>query len=139
MLTVLFEVENVLNNRPLCFVYDDDVSDVLTPNCLLHGRSLDRENKIVEKIDFGVMEGSDLWERKIALQNVVDNFWSVWYREYLRGLREQSCESFGRGAAVIKVGDVVVIGEGVVPRHRWRLGIVIELIKVMMGYFFLEK
>ena len=35
----------------------------------------------------------------------------------------------GRGAAVIKVYDVVVIGEDVVPRHRWRLGIVVELIK----------
>ena len=29
MLTALFEVENVLNNCPLCFVYDDDVSDVI--------------------------------------------------------------------------------------------------------------
>ena len=59
LLTVLFEVENVLNNRLLCFVYDDDddddndddddddVSDVLTPNSLLYGRNLDRENKIV--------------------------------------------------------------------------------------------
>ena len=59
LLTVLFEDENVLNNRLLCFVYDDDdddddnddddddVSDVLTPNSLLYGRNLDRENKIV--------------------------------------------------------------------------------------------
>ena len=39
LLTVLFEVENVLNNRPLCFVYDDEVSDVLTPNCSLYGRN----------------------------------------------------------------------------------------------------
>ena len=63
------------------------------------------------------------------LQNVVEHFWSVWHREYLSSLREQSCKSLGRGAAVIKVGDVVVIGEDVVPRQRWRLGIVIELIK----------
>ena len=117
LLTVLFEVENVLNNRPLCFVYDDDVSDILTPNCLLYGRNLDRENKIVEEIDFGVIEGSDLWERKVALQNVVKYFWSAWYREYLSSLREQSCKSLGKGAAVIKVGDVVVIGEDVVSRH----------------------
>ena len=27
LLTVLFEVENVLNNRLLCFVYDDDDDD----------------------------------------------------------------------------------------------------------------
>ena len=79
LLNVLFEVENVLNNHPLCFVYDDDddMSDVLTSNCLLYGRSLDRANKIVEEIDFEVMEDSDLWERKIALQNVVEHFWSI--------------------------------------------------------------
>ena len=34
--TVLFEIENVLNNRPLCFMYDDDMSEVLTPNSLLY-------------------------------------------------------------------------------------------------------
>ena len=118
LLTVLFEVENVLNNRPLCVVYDDDMSDVLTPNCLLYGRNLDPENKIVEEIDFGLIEGSDLRERKVALQNVVEHIWSVWYREYLSGLQEQSYKSLGRRAAVIKVGDVVVIGEDVVPRHR---------------------
>ena len=96
---------------------------------MLYGRNLDCENQIVEEIDFGVIEGSDLWERKIALKNIVEHCRSVWYREYLRGLREQSCQSLGRGAAVIKVGDDVVIGEDVVPRHRWRLGIVAELIK----------
>ena len=117
LLTVLFEVENVLNNRPLCVVYDDDMSDVLTPNCLLYGRNLDPENKIVEEIDFGVIEGSDLWEGKVALQNVVEHIWSVWYREYLSGLREQSCKSLGGGAAVVKVRDVVVIEEDEVPRH----------------------
>ena len=60
MLTVLFEVENVLNNCPLCFGHDDDVPDVLTPSCLFYGRNLDRENKIVEEIDFRVIEGCDL-------------------------------------------------------------------------------
>ena len=105
------------------------MSDVLTPNCLLNGRNLDRENKIAEEIDFGVIEGSDLWERKVTLQNVVGHFWSAWYREYLSGLREQSCKNLGRGVAVIKVGEFVVTGEDVVPRHRWRLGIVAELIK----------
>ena len=108
------------------------MSEVLTPNRLLYGRNLDRENKIVEEIDLGVIQGSDLWERKVALKNVVEHFWSVWYREYLRrGLREQSCN--GRGAAVIKIGDVVVIGEDLVSRHRWRLGIVVELIKSSDG------
>ena len=56
----MFEVENVLNTCPRCFVHDDDVPDVLTPSCLFYGRNLDRENKIVEEIDFRVIEGCDL-------------------------------------------------------------------------------
>ena len=67
LLAVLFEAENALNNRPLRFVYDDDVSDVLTANCLLYGRNLDRENKILEEIDFGVIECNRFWERKCVL------------------------------------------------------------------------
>ena len=49
----------------------------------------------MEEIDFGVIEGSDLWERQRGLQNLVEHFWSVWYREYFDGLQEQSCKSFG--------------------------------------------
>ena len=41
-------------------MHDDDVPDVLTPSCLFYGRNLDRENKIVEEIDFRVIEGCDL-------------------------------------------------------------------------------
>ena len=131
LLTVLFEVENVLNNRPLCFVYDDDKSEVLTPNCLLYGRNLLTCNKVVEEVELN--ENVDLWERKCTVQKVLEEFWLVWHREYLDGLREQSCKSLGRGATEIKVGDVVVIGEDVVPRHRWRLGIVVELLKSSDG------
>ena len=47
--TVLFEIENVLNNRPLCFMYDDDVSEVLTLNSLLYGRKLEFENKCFDE------------------------------------------------------------------------------------------
>ena len=101
----------------MCFAYDDDVSDIVAPDYLFYERNFDRKNKIVEEIDFGVIQGSDLWERKCALENVVEYFWSVLHREYLDGLREQCCKKFGRGAAVIKVGDVVVIGEDMVPKH----------------------
>ena len=66
LLTVLFEVENVLNNSSQWFAYhDDDVFAVLTSNCILYGRSL-----------------GDLWDRKISLQNVVEHFWLVLYQEY---------------------------------------------------------
>ena len=75
--TVLFEIENVLNNRPLCFMYDDDVSEVLTPNSLLYGRNLEFKNKCVDEEHFEVSEGNELWPRKYAVQKVVESFWLI--------------------------------------------------------------
>ena len=45
----------------------------------------------------------------------------------------RSCRKVGKGASKIRVGDVVVI-EDVVPRHRWKLGVVLELLKGSGGY-----
>ena len=38
LLTVIAEVEGVLNSRPLCYVYEDSVEEVLTPSHLMIGR-----------------------------------------------------------------------------------------------------
>ena len=43
------EIENVLNNRPTCFMYDDDVFEVLTLNSLLYGTKLELKNKCVDE------------------------------------------------------------------------------------------
>ena len=40
MQTVLFEVEMILNNRPLTYVYTDKIENALTPNNLLFSRIL---------------------------------------------------------------------------------------------------
>ena len=55
-------------------MYDDDVSDVLTPNCLLYGRMLEFENKCVDEGYFKVAKGNELWLRKCAVQKVVESF-----------------------------------------------------------------
>ena len=69
--------------------------------------------------DIEVAEGNELWLRKYAVQKAVESFWLMWHREYLNGLREiRSCRKAGKGASEIRVGDVVVIEEDVVPRHR---------------------
>ena len=46
---ILFEIENVLNDRPLYFMYDDDVSEALIPNSLLYGWNLEFENKCIDE------------------------------------------------------------------------------------------
>ena len=59
----------------------------------------------------------------------------MWHREHLDGLREiRSCRKVGKEASEIREGDVVMIEEDVVPRHTWRLGVVVELLKGSDGY-----
>ena len=58
----------------------------------------------------------------------------MWHQEYLYGLREiKSCRKVGKGASEIRVDDVVVIEEDV-PRHMWRLGVVVELLEGTNGF-----
>ena len=117
--TVLFEIENVLNNRPLCFMYDDDVFEVLTPNSLFYGRKLEFEIKCVEEEYFEVAEGNEVWLRKCVVQKVAESFWLIWHREYLDGLREiRKCRKVGKGSSEVRVSDVVMIEEDVVPRQK---------------------
>lgn len=56
-------------------------------------------------------------------------FLLAWYWQNFDGQQEQIHKSVTRGAAIIKDGDVVRIGQDLVPRHRWRLGIVIKITK----------
>ena len=56
------------------------------------------------------------------------------HQEYLYGLREiKSCGKVGKGTSEIRVHDVVVIEEDV-PRHMWRLGVVVELLEGTDGF-----
>ena len=62
MQTVLFEVEMILNNRPLTYVYTDKIENALTPNNLLFSRiltSTSDRNKTIQfstqlLINFGI-------------------------------------------------------------------------------------
>ena len=52
------------------------------------------------------------------VEKVVESFCLMWHREYLDGLREiTSCKKVGKRASEIRVGDVVVTEENIVPRQ----------------------
>ena len=38
--TIIIEIEAVINSRPLCYIYTDEVDEVLTPSHLFMGRRL---------------------------------------------------------------------------------------------------
>ena len=53
MHTVLVEIENILNSRPLSYVYEDDCSaEILTPSHLLYGRRLSPIADFIDSIAY---------------------------------------------------------------------------------------
>ena len=126
LLTVITEIEGVINSRPLCYQYSDEIEEVITPSHLMHGRRL---NSVPES--FNLEEESDvpLKGRLLHLQTLLSHFRARWSHEYLSELREyHRCDKL-TPAKEIKVGDVVLIENKKLPRSRWKLGLVEELMQ----------
>ena len=88
LLTVTVEIEGVLNSRPLCYVYDDPMDNVITPSHLMIGRRLLStfyEDTEPESIDF---TSATITRRSKYINELLTHFWSRWKREYLTELRE---------------------------------------------------
>ena len=74
----LLEIELILNSRPLCYLYDADQEDILTPNRLLYGRNLKfinyRESYVVY-----VNSPDGYFNKGIQyLNRVLKHFWNRW-------------------------------------------------------------
>ena len=76
MLTVLAEVEVVLNNCPLTYVFAEETECCLTPDHLLFGRTLELEASCDERS----CEHSNLTltKRSKFLNILLEHFWSRW-------------------------------------------------------------
>ena len=120
--TVLCEIELMLNERPLTYIYDDDTEEMLTPNHLLFGRNL-TDNFITDAaIDVKPAKRLDY------LRKLLDHYWTRWQREYLSELREQHRVKSRRGRYNPSIGDIVTIHDPKANRSNWRLGKVTSLI-----------
>ena len=117
--TILYEIELVLNNRPLTFTYENPNDAVLTPNHLLFGRRLNTEgiNNNNNNIDIN--------SRYRHIQKLLEQFIKRWRNEYLTELREfhkvKRCKRFDQPCSI---GDVVLIHEDNTSRMNFRLGVI---------------
>ncbi|XP_068674720.1 uncharacterized protein [Montipora foliosa] len=121
LVTLMCEVEAILNSRPLTKI-SDDPSDLqaLTPNHLLLLRAgpsfppgtFSREDQYTNK----------RWKQ---VQYLSDVFWKRWTREYLPMLQERmKWRSFRRN---LSVGDIVLVVDDSSPRCLWPLRRVLEV------------
>jgi transposase InsO family protein len=117
--TVLVEAEAIVNTRPLTHVSPDpDHPEALTPNHFLLGESSRR--CVLDNVELSDADlcGRSNWRKAMRL---ADHYWSRWVREYLPSLAPRRVP----GSAVsIKIGDLVLIGDGDLPRSTWPRGVV---------------
>ncbi|MES9884883.1 MAG: hypothetical protein ABW185_28910, partial [Sedimenticola sp.] len=138
LLTLLQEVEAVLNSRPLVFVGDDiDSSEILTPSHFLTLNPKigiphfhDYESSDDDEYDPNLSSSRKLLQLWKKGQTHLNRFWKIWRDDYLLSLRERYQKrlksSRVQSSNTPRVGDVVLVKEDT-PRGCWRIGRIIEL------------
>ena len=110
METVLIEIEAVINSRPLTYLYDDDITEPLTPSHLLSGRNMFQ--KCAENSASSVIS-VDIGKRARCVQRAVQLFWNKFKQCYLAELREhhmyQNKGNKNNDDKLLKVNDVVLV------------------------------
>ncbi|XP_038076006.1 uncharacterized protein LOC119744087 [Patiria miniata] len=116
LLTLMAEVEAILNARPLTpLSFDPGDDEPLTPNHLL----LLRANPSLPP---GLFQKEDVYSRRRwrQAQFLADQFWNRWLREYLPVL--QLRQKWTQRVQNLQVGDLVLVADDRVSRGHWPLG-----------------
>ena len=124
--TVLVEVENVINNRPLSYIDNDSTEEVLTPNHLLCGRAIHIANRDVDTAEPTDVRRPSFRKRVLYRQKLLKDFGKRWENEYLANLRGLQRMPKTNQLRMPKIDDVVLV-HGESPRLSWRLGRIVKL------------
>ncbi|XP_037042681.1 uncharacterized protein LOC119079015 [Bradysia coprophila] len=121
LVTLMAEVENIVNSRPLTYIsLDSDSDEALTPNHFLFGSS--NAMKPIGETTPRDLNRND-WR---ALQEMTKHFWHRFVLEYMPDLTKRT--KWFKKVDPIKVGDVVLNIDERNPRNTWPKGIVDEVI-----------
>ena len=129
-LSLISDIQNCINSRPLTYKDNDVNFEPLTPNSFL---KLDTgTNFLLDNISGSDLEFStrkDLVKAVEKREDMYKTFKDSWYDEYLLFLRETSREIYQDGwENKINVGDVVLIATPNKSRPWWSMGRVTELL-----------
>ena len=127
------ETTNVMNERPITYVYDDmNEPRAITPNGLIYSYnkrcfpSPFSSNFIFDK---EVYNKSNLIKRFLMVEKITDEIWNSWSNDYLTSLKpNRNLKSKKCSKEIPKKGEVVLIHDDC-PRALWKLGIIVDLIK----------
>jgi len=131
LITVISDIVNVVNSRPLTYRGNDDDLEFITPNNFL-------KNDTGRSLLFGGVCGAELTvpnrrELVTALERretMLERFKELWYDDYLLSLRETNRDLYQEEwQDRIQVDDVVMISAPNKPRPSWQMGRVCETLR----------
>ena len=131
LITILTEIENRVNNRPLTYISDDLDQEPLTPSHLLHGRRIEGFpcaglEEDPEDPDYEI-DGNYLRRGYQRLSKVLREWEGYWERDYLSSLRERHYgNQSANNTSQVREGDVVLVRSDK-PRASWPLGRILKL------------
>ena len=137
LLTIVTEVEMIVNSRPLSYVSQEDLDEPITPSHLLIGkRVLSLPDSLCYEDDEEYTVTPQIISKRLKhLNQMMDKFWRRWRNEYLLELRDahRYYSPEGKGAKVA-IGDMVVVHSDSKKRGFWNLGRIEELINGQDGF-----
>lgn len=120
MVTVITQIEAVLNSRPLTPMSSDPSDyEALTPGHFLIGEPL---NAIIEP-DLSELKLGRL-SRLQLIRRLQQTFWNRWSKEYLAQLQ---CRAKWTTHSDIKLGTLVLMAEENIPPQKWNMGRIVKL------------
>ena len=128
LLTLMCEVEAVMNGQPITKVSEDSRDlEALSPNHLL----LLRQGAVLPP---GLFQREDSYSRRRwrQIQYLADQFWKRWCREYIPLLQRR--QKWNNSRRNLAVGDFVLIADETTPQSCWLLARVIEVMPGSDGF-----
>ncbi|XP_078494100.1 uncharacterized protein LOC113475732 [Ciona intestinalis] len=120
--TLLVEVENIVNSRPLTTTLLNDAGspEPLTPNHILTLKP-----KVLLPPP-GNFQRADLYcrSRWRRVQHLANEFWSRWRKEFLLSLQQRP--KWAKSRPNLKVGDVALVVDENLSRNLWKMGRIVE-------------
>ena len=117
MMTLLLEIELIVNNRPITYVYPNELQECLTPNHLLFSRRLESKSLSNHNSPLTITDPGNYFPQ---IDNLLEQFWTRWRQEYLTELRVQHRNDSTKGQS-IALNDVVLVHDDKLPRSLVRL------------------
>ncbi|XP_063532600.1 uncharacterized protein LOC134743163 isoform X4 [Cydia strobilella] len=115
--SILYQVESMVNSRPLCPLPSSNPDyPVLTPAHFLIGKA---PNSLPDE-DYNHVPKNRLTHYQL-LQQITQDFWRRWSRDYIGTLQERTKWRSARGPS-LAVDTVVLVRDERLPPCRWRLG-----------------